>query len=228
MLFTRTRHSEYQNCDSQPSKPYGTKREAQQYSRRELSETTGPLSILNRRRILVLADDENLRYSARDLGCKISYRFLAERLQAASRRCLLHTFFSHDPDDYRRTDYFSARGWTPHGYIIETVESWRGVERVANSDNLILLTAGHLAGRVKCDVVVIASGDGRLVTDTARFVMECMKRVEVVTLSVPHSTSARLDATRNDAITANIELGADCLTPATSVRQQTRYARKVR
>lgn len=180
----------------------------------DLANDTGPLDVLRRRHVLVLADDENLRYSARDLGLKVSYSTLGELLRRASRRCALHTFFSHESHDGRRAAYFASRGWVPHGYVIRTVDTCRGPKRLANSDPLILFTAGQLVAQAKPRTVVIASGDGTLVCDLAAFLSDFSKRIDVVTLSLPHSTSSRLDAAINPLISANVELGADCLAAA--------------
>jgi hypothetical protein len=83
----------------------------------------------------------------------------------------------------------------------------------ANADNLILFTSGILASHSQADVIVVGSGDGNLVCDLATALRQLPKRRQVMTLSLAGSTSYRLDATRNPAIMANIEIGRDCLRP---------------
>jgi hypothetical protein len=176
----------------------------------EVAAITGPVDVLHDQRVLVLADVENLRYSARDVGARLSYRRLAERLGRAAMACSLHAFFSRSPRDNRLLHYFLDRGWLPHPRDIETVHTCRGKERLANSDNIILFHAGVLVSRSSADVVVLASGDGSLVCDLARCLRSLPRPRRIVTLSVAGSTSWRLDAAQNPDITANIEIGRDC------------------
>lgn len=177
----------------------------------EIAPTTGPLDDLSGCRVLVLADDENLRYSARDLGYKLSHRLLAERFNDCVRHCTLHAFFSRQAGDERRCDYFRARGWMPHPRDIQLVHTRHGVEHRANADNSLLFKAGVLVSRTGADAVVLASGDGDLVCDLARELHELPKPRKVYTLSLAGSTSFRLDARRNADIDGNIEVGLDCL-----------------
>ncbi len=200
-----------------------------------LPACTGPCSILAGRRVLVLCDDENLRYGARDRGYKVSYFRLGQLLREHCERCELHTFFSCERDGAERAAYFARRGWVPHVHPIETVQTGRGIQRLANSDNLILLWAGWLAARSEADLIVVASGDGTLVTDIARFlageasetagreaegvwpvrpgeVLPWAGRA-VATLSLGGSTSTRLDAAQNPYISANLAIGLDVLRP---------------
>jgi hypothetical protein len=176
-----------------------------------IAALTGPLAALAGRKVLVLADVENLSYGARDLGYKISYRTLADRLRAASRACALHAFFSREAGDEARAHYFEARGWVAHQRDIQVVRTCRGAERLSNSDNLILFTAGVLVSRSDAEAVVVASGDGTLVCELAAAIRALPRRRQVITLSLAGSTSWRLDAAKNPDIAANIEIGRDCL-----------------
>jgi uncharacterized LabA/DUF88 family protein len=176
-----------------------------------ISPTTGPLQLLRGRRVMVFADDENLRCSAHNHGLKLSYASLAETLQKASRVCALHAFFSCHEGDRRRPEYFSNAGWTAHTRTIEKVRGVNGIKTLANCDNYLLFTAGTLASRSRAEVIVIASGDGDLGCDLAAAVHELPKKRVVVTMSVAGSTSRRLDANYNPNITANIELGLDVM-----------------
>ena len=178
-----------------------------------VEEVTGPLLAIEGRQILVLADVENLNYSARDLGHKVSYRTLTARLSQQARACSLHAFYSHEPGNDLLVHYFLERSWTPHPRDIETVRTHRGKERETNSDNLILFMAGVLASRCPADLIVLASGDGQLVNDLAKGLGILPKRRSVVTLSLAGSTAQRLNAVTNRHITANIEIGRDCLHP---------------
>ncbi|QOJ04347.1 MAG: hypothetical protein HRU71_12990 [Planctomycetia bacterium] len=180
---------------------------------RQVPTQTGPLEPLVGQRILAILDCENLSYGSRDLGFHFAYDRLAALLRNVARTCALHAFFSREPGDAAATRFVARCGWVAHPYDIQTVRSYRGTERLANSDGLILFTSGLLASHSDADVVVLASGDGALVSDLARFLRSLPKPRRIVTLSLAGSTSWRLDARRNPAITANIEIGRDCLRP---------------
>ena len=99
----------------------------------------------------------------------------------------------------------------PTSRDIETVQTHRGRQRLANSDNDILFAAGNLAGCRNTDVIVLASGDGDLVCDVARNLRQVRRARTILTLSLAGSTSHRLDAGCNSHIDRNIEIGLDCL-----------------
>jgi len=111
--------------------------------------------------------------------------------------------------------FFQAarKRWAVHVNEIEVVQTYRGWRRICNSDNSILLWAGWLAGRMRVDLLVVASGDGSLVCDIARFFATCQPACDVVTLSLVGSTSMRLDAGTNPHVRANLSLGHDALRP---------------
>ncbi|GEM_PF-2239072 len=176
-----------------------------------LAEETGPRELLADRHVLVLCDAENLSYGAESLGYRLSYFRLARWFQGAAKGCELHAFYSCEPDDLRSNRYFSRRGWIPHAHPIETVRTGRGSKRLANSDNLILLWAGWLAATSEADSVIVASGDGTLVHDIARFLTCKQPDRPVMTLSLAGSTSLRLDALYNPFVKANLCIGKDVL-----------------
>lgn len=180
-----------------------------------IAEYTGPLEVLRGHRILVLADVENLSFSAQKmLGYQVSYNSLAKHLMNATSGCALHAFFSiqqHLTDANRA--YFEARGWSAHHRPIEIVHTKQGERKRANIDNHLLFHAGVLCSRSSADTVVLASGDGDLVCDLARALSELPAKRQIVTLSLAGSTSWRLNAQHNPWIAANIELGQDCLRP---------------
>ena len=176
-----------------------------------LAAETGPLGELEGSHAIVICDVENLSLSASGLGCTVCYRTLAAKLKAASCRCSLHAFFSCTSRDRRRILHFLSSGWTPHPQRPETVRTWQGKRSRTNSDNAILFNAGVLLSGITFDTVIIASGDGDLVSDLARFVSELQIPRQVFTLSLPGSTSARLNAETNRLISGNLEVGKDCL-----------------
>lgn len=181
----------------------------------DIAPVTGPMQPLQDRCVLLLADVENLSYSARNrLGQRISYDVLTTKLAKATANCQSHAFFSKPAnagDGLSR--YFTGLGWTAHTRDIAVVPTRQGIKRLANADNLILFKAGLLISRHSADVVIIASGDGELVCDLAEAITALPKPRQVFTLSLAGSTSRRLDAERNRLIAANLEIGRDCLKP---------------
>ena len=126
--------------------------------------------------------------------------------------CRLHAFHSLTPPASDLQAELGAGKW--HLRVDPIEETGFGPRRPANVDNLLLLWAGHLISRTRTgDLIVVASGDGDLVLAVVRYVAGLRGARDVVTCSLPGSTSQRLDARRNRLILANIEIGLDCLVP---------------
>jgi hypothetical protein len=179
----------------------------------QIEPSTGPLEVLRGRTVIVLADLENLCYSARDLGYRLSLPSLANRLRSSARRTALHAFISAPPGTKEQTQaHLQADDWVLHVNPIETVLTHKGLETKANADALMLGLGGILLSRTRAEVLVAASGDGDLVQLLARLVAHYLPKPRYfVTLSLPGSTAFRLDARRNPLIQANLEIGRDCL-----------------
>lgn len=178
----------------------------------QIEESTGPLHLLNGLSCAVLVDLENLRAGARDLGYELSLDQLAQKLQQACRSVQLRAFVSANDDVQQATTRLGARQWKLYVKPIETAKTCRGVETFANVDPLLIFFAGVLASR-KSKVIILGSGDGELVHSIAQAVSQLDTEREVMTLSLPGSTSQRLRADRNPYVKANLEIGLDCLTP---------------
>jgi hypothetical protein len=176
-----------------------------------LPATTGPVNLLAGRKVLVICDVDNLSIGAKNAGYCVSYAKLVRLLRGSCRTCELHAFFPVQSKRTNRIDYFRERGWTTHTNEVQTLRTCRGRERLSNSDNQILLWSGLLAASSDADMIMVASGDGSLVCDIARFFARSANSRPVVTLSLVGSTSARLDASQNPDIFANLELGKDML-----------------
>jgi hypothetical protein len=177
----------------------------------DVAGDTGPLNIVKGKTVLVLADVENLTYGARDLGFKFSFQNLGLKLREVVASCEFHAFFSRLPGDDGRVRYFEERGWIAHPRDIVKVQTFKGEKVLANSDNMILLYTGFLVRLSPAQVVIIASGDGSMTCEIAKFLKSLPSPREVVTMSLAGSTSARLDCTQNPDIVDNIEIGLDCL-----------------
>lgn len=177
----------------------------------EVAETTGPLSPLLGKRVVVVADAQNLDRGARDLGFKMSWALLGEKIDAAAKSACRHVILSQHPGDERRMNYFCERGWIPYATQIRTVSTKNGLERKSNADFLMSFLAGVLVSRTRADVVVLASGDGDLVEEIAIGIRGLKKERSIVTMSLAGSTAQRLNAETSELIAANIEIGKDCL-----------------
>jgi len=179
----------------------------------EVAHETGPLEMLAHRSVLLVVDDENLRASAKDLGYLMSYQSLGSKIREVTEKWKGHIFFSREPGDEKRAHYFEKRGFVPHPRDIHEVRTGRGIERTTNSDFMIAFHAGMLITRSDADVIVIASGDGKLVWDISEAVRGLPKKRTVVTASIAGSTAWRLNSEHNKFIDVNIEIGLDCFRP---------------
>lgn len=180
-------------------------------------KATGPLDVLYGQDVLCLADVQNLTASSSKFDCKFSYGQLATLLRGITGKVTFHAFFAASEPDSPRIDYFKTRGWTPHVYPVHHVRTHRGTERRSNIDTLLAVVGGALVSRSNASVVVIASGDGQLVSDFARAVAMFPKPRKIVTLSMAGSTSWQVHARTNPLIAANIEIGHDLLRQGRSV-----------
>lgn len=178
----------------------------------DVADTTGPLTEISNKNVLVLVDVENLSHSATDLGYSLCYRTLGCLIRARSMTADLRAFFSRNKGDDTMTGRFINDGWHPHPRDIQTATTVRGTERFANSDHNIAFGAGLLATQHRYDAIIIGTGDGALGCDLATAIRQ--HRGEAVlnlTLSLVGSTSWRLNAETNDHLDGNIEVGQDCL-----------------
>lgn len=179
--------------------------------RRRIAERSGPLDVLAGKTVLVLADVENLYYGAKDFGLSIRFDQIARLLREYSGHAALHAFFSCKRGDNRQAKRFQSHGWIAHPNAIRTVRHKGELVTLANSDNVILFSAGYLTVPDGIELVVIGTGDGELGYSLAERIVRRRPGASVVTLSLAESTSYSLDARSNPFIDANMELGLDCL-----------------
>jgi hypothetical protein len=176
----------------------------------EIADRTGPLGRVTNKRVICIADCQNLECSARDLGFRLSWVLLAEKLVTASADAALHVVFS-DAEESNPNSLTHA-GWTPHVKRIERNGRFgRGLLRT-NADHLFSFTAGVLAiSSPETDLVLLGTGDGDLALDVAQALVRHNPALEIATLSLAGSTSQRLEAGLARDIDANLEIGLDCL-----------------
>lgn len=171
-------------------------------------------SALTGRSALLLADFENLTYSARQRcrGREPDAGLLLVAIRHAARWATPMAFASVPLDtiDAAR-QYFEAAGWQPFLTPHQVIHDRNGARLLANSDASMLINAGAQIARSAAKAVVVLSGDGDLIDAIARYSTTLPKPREVFTCSVPGSTSARALACNNPLIAGNILIGADLL-----------------
>ena len=178
----------------------------------EVAETTGPLNSMYGRKVLLVVDLENWRASARNLGCNMDYFNVRQLIAAEARKVEAHAVFSARPGDERWHQVLSDAGYVCHSNPIETVSTAKGSVTHSNSDNWIAGVTMHLRASSNADAVVIGTGDGRLGVDIARMLQQYHRSTRtIVTMSLAGSTSRQLQVGGDHPISANLEIGLDCL-----------------
>ncbi|MCA9151945.1 MAG: hypothetical protein KDA92_21730 [Planctomycetales bacterium] len=176
----------------------------------EIAERTGPLRQLVGRRVLLVADIENLVYSAKNLqGKRINHAALLNKLLAASSKFAAHAVFCTYSDGLAK--YLTHAGYQIHRRHLPP--QYLQDETTLNSDNRVSFTVGWMTARLAPEVVVVGTGDGDLgcsIAEDLKHFFHSQPPV-VLTLSLAGSTSQRLCADRNRNIDGNIEVGNDCL-----------------
>lgn len=181
-----------------------------------LLEEATDLSAIEDRRVLALLDEQNLSISARQLGHRLNYRLLAERLRSVAAAADLHLFTDLRENGRWFVQRLKRQGYTVHLKTIRHIRladgGWR---RDSNIDNLFAFWTGLFAAKAAYDVIVLGSGDYGLAGELAKAIggVAAVKRPTVMTLSLPGSTAQALDARKNGHIKANLAIGLDVLKP---------------
>ena len=178
-----------------------------------LLEGATDLSAIQGQRVLILLDEQNLSIGARQIGCRLNYRLLAERLRSVAAIADLHLF-----TDIKNKEHWSVRRFKRQGYRVH-LKATRyirladgGWQRDPNIDNLFAFWTGFFA-KSAYEVIVLGSGDFGLAGELAKAIsgVAVVKRPIVMTLSLPGSTARALDARKNGHIKANMKIGLDML-----------------
>lgn len=167
-----------------------------------LPARSGPLDILQGRRILVLAHAGSLEWAASLNGRQISFRDLLLVLKWGAATCSAHLFVQEDHPAWRqRADLI---GWTlqrdPAGQYVADLEA--------------ALVIGVELGTSAVDVVVLASNDRSWRIAWSALVRRACPNVQVVDALVPlPNRNSAVDRRRPCPV---IELGLDCLSSSVS------------
>lgn len=159
--------------------------------------------------VTVFQDAENTSISVEKLGYEINQRRLGLLLQEQCEASDLHVFASgNHPHNVVGGPYPAP--WKLHFNQAETVLKHGESVRRSNSDNLMIFTVGQVLALHRPEIIVLATGDGDLAIDLARFIKVIWgDEQRIVTLSVAGATSWRLDARQNRLFDANFEIGYD-------------------
>jgi hypothetical protein len=177
-----------------------------------IEPSTGPFEPLKGRSVLVAADIENIDRSAQDLHHALDYHRLAQilRHEIGDQTQLIAVFSDNDPNAER---VLREAGWATYVRPIDILRSKGRYLRFSNAD-VALATAVGAAAVALDEAICLASGDGQLLIDIGRCLKTIVPRIRLcATLSLPGSTSHRLDARRSNIIDLNVEIGADVLRP---------------
>jgi len=190
-------------------------------SRYERLEAATDLAAISGRKVLVLLDEQNLSITAKKLGYRLRYGLLAERINAAADSAEIHIFTATETGDvYSTRQQFKKLGYLTHLKIIRN--KCYGKTCDSNIDNHFAFWSGMQARRTIFDIIVLGSGDYGLSGEVAKEIYEQRrnKAMSIMTLSLPGSTSQKLDAETNPNITANLEIGLDMLEPLARSKSQ--------
>lgn len=190
-----------------------------------VAESTGPLEWLGDcQSVLVIADIENLAYSARDLQVCIDFAALAGLFRKGHQAARLHAYFSAHINDDKAAAALAAMGWDPHTRSI--IEQGPGKRCSANADLAFAFGAAVELGRQSVDACVLATGDGVLALDTARAIRACFPSCKLITtMSLAGATSRLLDARTVPEIDVNIEIGRDVMIALPHISRRIAHAR---
>ncbi len=197
----------------QPARRFPISRPAGASSSSRLPAQTD-FSALTGKRVLIVADEANLRISVEEHGRRLSFELLHRKLSAAARSLSPWAVISASEGDTNRAAYLLQHHWQVISIPRETVMTVDGPRMKANADMDICFLAGNLIVNDFFHAIVVASGDGDLCIAIARGIRRVQPGQEIFTASVPGSTSHRILAANNSLFDGNVLLGRDVMRPA--------------
>jgi len=174
---------------------------------------TGPFERLRGRSVLVALDLENIDRSAANIGRVVDYVRLARALrEGIGRNTHLIAIFSRDDNETTAEHFLWEAGWMTYTRPIDVVRNKFGIVKHGNADVAFATVVGAAVTSLEADACVLGTGDGQLAIDVARCVKAIAPSCKTsATLSLPGSTSQRLDARRSDIFAVNLEIGDDVM-----------------
>lgn len=182
-----------------------------------LPDKTSGVEQLSGKNALLIVDGENLIFGLRHEGWKLDFKAFRKKIASAIGLTEAHIYSTaNDGARQRQSDFFYHAGFAPHINPIQVVETCRGQEVKANSDNRILLGLAERVTLSNPDVVILATGDGDLGCAVAEFLAgRSAKPAKLYIASIKGMTSERLCVANNATIEGNIWIGHDLVQPLT-------------
>ena len=137
------------------------------------------------KKVLVLLDEQNLSFTAKDLGFLLQYHQLAKRLRSAAAGAELHLFTATDTCDQAARHQFEKAGYRVYLKTIRRLPPRNGRKRHdSNIDNIFSFWTGNFVKETTCDVVVLGSGDYGLAGELAQAICQRRKRQPVLIMTL--------------------------------------------
>ena len=174
---------------------------------------TTDVAVLANRRVLLLADAQNLSFSLRKRQTDCDYAALLGAIRKVAHQVTAHAFAWVEAGEEERyaQKYFEKAGWVPHIWQNQHVLAHDGTRHRMNCDSSMLLWGGSLISRTRADAVVLATGDGDLAGDMLHFMRELRTPRTPVVMGVAGCISSRLQPAHTPEIAAVIALGRDVM-----------------
>lgn len=173
---------------------------------------TGPLDILNGRKVVAVLDQLGLSEDARGRSLQIRLRDLASRIVQASRECELLTFTQIDEDDENEVrEHFAKEGWGTLFVGRDFVPLVRGMPVLPQSEAMFVGLAAALAAVKRPEVFVLGTTKAELVLAFSHAVKAAGIECRIATLALAATSASWLTPLMTDAVDANIMIGEDCL-----------------
>ena len=149
---------------------------------------------LCRRRVLAIADAENLTFGLRKTRQELDYRKLATDLGDSAASLTALAIATVKPEVLPHAcRFFTSAGWIPKLSAQMEYGDCRGRHLRANADSQILLHTGAMVEKINPEVLVLASGDGDLGCELAIF-LEQYPNIELMIFGLRDQTSQRLES----------------------------------
>ncbi len=156
-------------------------------------------------KVALYFDVDNLSISAQKAGYEVDYHKLYQGFRRVSYSLNATAIYGAEKNDQEKLKYFEYCNIRPVPYEYLRAHEYDG-------DPFFMMSLSWEQRCSGCDIIILASGDGKLLNDCSRFIRRYQqKRKKLYTLSVGYSTSGLLNSRINDNIDYNIELGRDAL-----------------
>jgi hypothetical protein len=180
----------------------------------------------DRRRIIAVADLENLAYSARDAGERLDLPGLTEELLHAGA-VEFHSVASATRPMLAFESDLKACGWTPHFRPLPTTHVARANE-TSNADSAVAAMAAGLCAARRSAALVLLTGDGGLGADIAWSIGQIIPGMPICVVAYRMALSWHLTPQRNPYIAGAFTIERRRSIPSTAVHRAPREISRAR